>query len=204
MEVKAKKEVKLIPELRFREFDGEWELSSLKKQSVVNPKSDALPVRFIYIDLESVTNGRLVKETEISLDDAPSRAQRLLGKNDILYQTVRPYQKNIVFVNDAENVVSSTGTAVIEANEEINNRFLFHQFFSNRFLKFCERMMTGTTYPAITSDDLGLFKVALPNNKQEQDQLAMLMDEIETNLSGFQKLENKIFYLQKSIINQVF
>jgi type I restriction enzyme S subunit len=41
----------------------------------------------------------LEKENEIFLADAPSRAQRLLNKNDILYQTVRPYQKNNLFFN---------------------------------------------------------------------------------------------------------
>jgi type I restriction enzyme S subunit len=179
------------------------DISKINKQMLGSktPKN----YQFRYLDLTSITAPKILGEMkQVNYSDAPSRAKRIVENLSSIIALVRPYQKNIVFIEDATNVVSSTGTAVVEANEEINSRFLFHQFFSNRFLKFCERMMTGTTYPAITSDDLGLFKVALPNNKQEQDQIAMLLDEIETNLSGFQKLEDKIFNLQKSLINKVF
>ena len=36
----------------------------------------------------------------ISKNNAPSRAKRLLQNNDILYQTVRPYQKNNFYFAD--------------------------------------------------------------------------------------------------------
>ncbi len=58
-----------------------------------------LPSSFIYIDLESVANGQLLKEDFISKNEAPSRAQRVLSKNDVLFQMVRPYQKNNVFLD---------------------------------------------------------------------------------------------------------
>ena len=86
-----------IPQLRFQEFDGEWEKSKLNKFASLNPKNSELPESFIYIDLESVTDGLLIKESIISKNEAPSRAQRILKDKDILYQTVRPYQKNNLY-----------------------------------------------------------------------------------------------------------
>lgn len=179
------------------------DISKINKQTLGSktPKD----YQFSYLDLTSITAPKILGEMkQVKYADAPSRAKRIVKNQSSIIALVRPYQKNIVFVEDASDVVSSTGTAVVEANEDINSRFLFHQFFSNRFLKFCERMMTGTTYPAITSDDLGLFKVALPRNKEEQDKLAKLLDEIETNLSGFQQIKDKIFNLRKSLVNKVF
>ena len=93
------KKNKNIPELRFPEFwnSEEWRLESLENIAEVNPRPGKLPDTFIYIDLESVENGHLLQERIISQLSAPSRAQRLLQNEDILFQTVRPYQKNNLF-----------------------------------------------------------------------------------------------------------
>ena len=80
-------EKQLAPALRFKEFEGEWSKKKLSKVCQVNPKAEKLPNSFIYVDLESVKKGVLGKEERINKIDAPSRAQRLLTKNDILYQT---------------------------------------------------------------------------------------------------------------------
>ena len=90
------KENKLVPELRFPEFKDEqsWGIKKLKQISQINPTSNKLPESFVYIDLESVHSGILLQKKFISLVDAPSRAQRLLNDGDIIFQMVRPYQKN--------------------------------------------------------------------------------------------------------------
>ena len=94
--------LKNIPSLRFPEFDGEWEIKQLGEIGEINPSNKNLPNKFIYIDLESVENGQLLKENEVLKNEAPSRAQRILVKNDILFQMVRPYQMNNLFF-DKEN-----------------------------------------------------------------------------------------------------
>ena len=115
---------KKIPKLRFPEFEGEWDISKLKKEAIINPKSTSLPNTFVYIDLESVTNGILAKEEIIKKEIAPSRAQRVLEKNDILFQTVRPYQRNNLFFNKTGNYVASTGYAQIKAKGD--PKYLYH------------------------------------------------------------------------------
>ena len=85
-------------ELRFKDEQGnefpDWEEKRLKDCCQINPKTNELPAEFVYIDLESVANGVLLKENTILEANAPSRAQRLLSKCDVLFQMVRPYQKN--------------------------------------------------------------------------------------------------------------
>src|SRR5580698_10230016 len=90
----------LRPKLRFPEFrdrDG-WEEKALKEICEINPPSDGLPDSFIYIDLESVENGVLNSRKRLDKKDAPSRAQRLLSNGDVVFQIVRPYQRNNLFV----------------------------------------------------------------------------------------------------------
>ena len=107
------KQNKLIPELRFPEFNGEWEEKILEEVSEINPSNKKLPNSFYYIDLESDENVVLLKKQYIELNKAPSRAQRLLQNGDIIYQTVRPYQKNNYhfFHNVPYRYVASTGYA---------------------------------------------------------------------------------------------
>ena len=40
----------------------------------------------------------MLSHKKTALSDAPSRAQRLAKKGDIFYQTVRPYQKMIIYL----------------------------------------------------------------------------------------------------------
>ena len=80
-----------VPNLRFPEFTGEWKETTIAEECDVNPNTGKLEEYFMYIDLESVVKGRLEKLQKINKADAPSRAQRVLSENDILFQCVRPY-----------------------------------------------------------------------------------------------------------------
>ena len=76
------------PKLRFMEFNSDWNNTTLRNIAIINPKNENLPDKFIYIDLESVNKGILSQEKIISKTEAPSRAQRTIKKNDILFVTL--------------------------------------------------------------------------------------------------------------------
>ncbi|MCG9529059.1 restriction endonuclease subunit S, partial [Providencia rettgeri] len=63
--------------IRFKDDKGnnfpEWIIESISDIADINPKSMELPDNFIYLDLESVENGRITKFNEISKINAPSR-----------------------------------------------------------------------------------------------------------------------------------
>ena len=89
------------------------------KYADVNPKCGKVPNSFYYIDLECVNAGE-IKDLRIEMaETAPSRAQRLLTLYDILFQTVRPYQKNNYHfkVENDLPTVASTGYAVFRTEQ---------------------------------------------------------------------------------------
>src|SRR5690606_7038094 len=124
-----RKNIDKVPNLRFPEFSEEWETKKLGEVCEINPKKGNLPNSFIYIDLESVIDGFLLKEKTVLRDEAPSRAQRLLSKNDILFQMVRPYQKNNLYFDKEGDYVASTGYAQIRTLQ--NSQFVF-QYLHNQ------------------------------------------------------------------------
>lgn len=135
------------PEIRFKGYAGDWEQRKLNELAEFNPKSD-LPERFEYVDLESVVGTELVGHRTENRYSAPSRAQRLAKKNDVFYQTVRPYQKNnYLFDLPYDNYVFSTGYAQMRPIG--NSYFLLTLIQEEKFVNRVLERSTGTSYPAI-------------------------------------------------------
>ncbi len=169
-EKREKKRKGLVPELRFPEFRdcGEWEEKPLSQLCEVNPSTNNLPDTFVYIDLESVEEGKLLKKKIISKEESPSRAQRLLKKGDVIFQMVRPYQKNNYFFqpNDNLDYVASTGYAQLRACE--SNSYLFQYLHGNKFVDRVLAKCTGSNYPAINSSDLSEILAEVPELPEQQ------------------------------------
>ncbi|MFN7910774.1 MAG: restriction endonuclease subunit S [Bacteroidota bacterium] len=174
-------ENKLVPKLRFPEFvnDGEWKEKKLIDVCEINPKVSQLPDEFVYIDLESVDKGKLLQKKIINKDEAPSRAQRLLEENDVVYQTVRPYQKNNYHFkkNDDYEYVASTGYAQLRVFQ--SSSFLFQLIHTDNFVSQVIKKCSGSNYPAINSSDLSQIALAIPTNINEQKKIADCLSSLD-------------------------
>ncbi|EPR9469469.1 restriction endonuclease subunit S [Campylobacter upsaliensis] len=181
-----------------------WEIKKLKHICKINPQTnETLPNNFVYIDLESVAKGQLLKEQTINKEQAPSRAQRILQKQDILFQLVRPYQRNNYIFNKNGDYVASTGYAQIRTKECVN--FVYYALLENSFVERVILKSTGSNYPAITSNDFADLKIPLPP-LQEQKQIANFLDEkCEKINSAIEKTKRQIELIKEyknTLINE--
>ena len=187
----SEKIMKNIPNLRFQEFanSGEWKNKKLSEVCKINPPTKNLPSKFVYIDLESVESGVLLQKKIIQLNNAPSRAQRLLENEDIIFQMVRPYQQNNYFFNIKDNYdyVASTGYAQLRAIE--SKRFLFQFLHTDGFVADVLNKCTGSNYPAINSSDLSEIRINIPK-LTEQEKIADSLSSVDSIISvQSQKIE---------------
>ncbi|MFY9100123.1 restriction endonuclease subunit S [Aliarcobacter cryaerophilus] len=183
----------------------DWEVVKLGKVTKINPNNKNLPENFIYIDLESVVKGKLLKQNFISKYEAPSRAQRVLKKNDILFQMVRPYQMNNLFFEFDGNYVASTGYAQIRTNQ--SDKYIFQYIHLKRFVDKVLEKCTGSNYPAINSSDLSDILIILPPLK-EQEKIAEILttwDEAITKQTELLEAKEllKIALMQKLLSGEV-
>lgn len=76
----------------------------------------------IYLDTSSITEN-IISNTEIlDISDAPSRAQRKVEKNTIIYSTVRPRLKHYgLLKNPQNNFIVSTGFVTIDVKNKYKN-----------------------------------------------------------------------------------
>ncbi|MEA5039671.1 MAG: restriction endonuclease subunit S [Clostridiaceae bacterium] len=122
--------------------------------------------RFQYIDLTSVDRDtHLIGETQIiHNDNAPSRAQQIVVKGDILLGATRPMLKRYCMIGeDYDSQICSTGFCVLRANPTVVlRRWLYHHITSTAFFDHVERFQKGASYPAISDADVKAYKVPVP------------------------------------------
>ena len=143
---------------------------------------------YYYIDLTSVDRySHAIDDCEnINFENAPSRAQRIVQFNDILFATTRPMLKRYCIIPmNYDKQICSTGFCVLRSNTElIFPKFLYHQISSTNFYKYIERMQTGSTYPSVTDKNVKKYKIPIPS-LSEQKRIVNILD-------NFDKLCNDI------------
>jgi type I restriction enzyme S subunit len=196
----------LVPKLRFPDFRGAegWTEKPLKAAAHINPANGGLPESFVYIDLESVDAGELKAKERICRVGAPSRAQRLVERGDIIYQVVRPYQRNNLLCefDDDENYVASTGYAQLRAKG--SNRFLYQSIHSDSFVGRVIAKCTGSNYPAINSSDLAEIHLPIPPTLSEQQKIAECLCSVDELMAAQARKVDALKTYKKGLMQQLF
>ena len=81
-------------------------------------QKDFFEDKFPYIEISEIdiTSGNINKIRYIPKSKAPSRAKKIVRKNDILISTTRPHRGAITFLNEKYDIhIASTGFSVIRA-----------------------------------------------------------------------------------------
>lgn len=119
-----------------------------------------------YIDVASVEERNLLQTQKLKLEDAPSRAKRIVKDNNILISTVRPNLRHYCFIKKAKpNLVASTGFAVIDAKENKSDAyFLYNLLTTNEYTQYLTKISDTqtSTYPAFNSSVISNSKFLLP------------------------------------------
>lgn len=193
-----------IPKLRFKEFTDDWKTHKLKNICYINPKSSNLNDKFYYIDLECVQSGRLKYIQCINKLEAPSRAQRVLLPQDILFQSVRAYQKNSYFFKKENDIqtVASTGYAQLRTKKELS-LYIYYYLYFQKFIDKVNKLSTGTSYPAINSTDLGMININIPSF-QEQEKIANFLTTIDKKIENLANTITSLENQKKGLLQQIF
>ena len=191
-----------VPEVRFTGFTGAWERRKLFEIAEFNPKSE-LPNEFEYVDLESVVGTEMISHRTEKKNSAPSRAQRLAKTGDVFFQTVRPYQRNNhLFSKSDTNYVFSTGYA--QMRPKIDAHFLMSFLQTDDFVNVVLENCTGTSYPAINSNDLSKLEITLPMSCEEQKQIGETISNLDNLIVLHQRKLEKLKNIKKSMLERMF
>ena len=117
-----------------------------------------------YIDISSVTEGQLGDVAEYALDEAPSRARRLVRHGDTIWSCVRPNRRSFLFIHrPVENLVVSTGFAVLTP-KAVPPTFLYAWTTTAEFVDYLTANADGSAYPAVRADHFSQAAVLRPGD----------------------------------------
>ena len=119
----------------------------------------------------------------------------------MLFQTVRPYQKNNYYFELDGDYVASTGYAQLRA--KASSRFLFYLLHVQNIVNTMIARCTGTSYPAINSNDLGTIKVLVPA-KYEQQKIANFLSAIDKKIELVAQQLEQARTFKKGLLQQMF
>jgi type I restriction enzyme S subunit len=156
-----------------------------------------------YIDLTSVNieTKAIVETTEIQASNAPSRAQKLVEKDDLIFATTRPTQQRYCLIGEEySGEVASTGYCVLRAKQEVVlPKWILHWIASRDFKTYVEENQSGSAYPAISDAKVKDYKIPIPcpdNPKKSleiQAEIVRILDafiELSTELTNRKKQYN--------------
>lgn len=132
------------------------------------PEMTSPDFRLRYLDIGAVGHGELIAAPqELSFEDAPSRARRLVHPGDTIVSTVRTYLRAVWHVSgDVDGLVVSTGFAVLTPRT-VDPLYLAWWVQSDAFIEEVVARSVGVSYPAISPADLGGLPVRVPPQREQ-------------------------------------
>jgi type I restriction enzyme S subunit len=117
----------------------------------------------LYVDISSVSPGRIEAATITTWEAAPSRARRGVRDGDVIFSTVRPGRRAFAQLLDPdERIVVSTGFAVMSPTPAIGSSLLTTVAASAEFASYLESVAHGSAYPAVSVTSLGNYPIKVP------------------------------------------
>lgn len=190
------------------EIPEDWEVREFQELGLIDPEN--LPsttppnYQFEYISLEQVDMGVLLGTNRYCFSSSPSRARRVLRKNDVLISTVRPNLLSHYIVQDeVRNLICSTGFSVIRVEStKICAGFLYQHLFSTTINKQIETLITGSNYPAISSRDVKDLKIQI-GQIEEQTAIATILSDMDAELEALEKQLSKTQQIKQGMMQQL-
>ena len=190
---------KLLSEEELGKVGFEWRTLEelVEKTQSIKWKNNTKTYR--YIDLTSVDreNNSITGTIEINALNAPSRAQKIVKENDVIFATTRPTQQRVALISkEFSDEIASTGYCVLRANTKIVlPKWLFYFLSTINFKNYVEENQSGSAYPAISDSKVKEFRIPVPEITIQQ--------RIIEKLDKFYSLTNSLLHgLPKEINNR--
>ncbi|MDQ2178808.1 restriction endonuclease subunit S [Marinifilum sp. D714] len=186
--------------LSFEENKVEWKTLGEVVQRTKNIKWNGTDEYYHYIDLSSVSriNNSITETIEITRNNAPSRAKKLVQKDDVIFATTRPTQMRYCLIpKEYSGDVASTGYCVLRAKStEVLPKWIFYWVSSSEFKIYLEENQSGSAYPAISDAKVKDFKIPIPPLK-EQEYIISILNKFDTLTSSISEGLPKEIELRK-------
>ncbi|MCD7825827.1 MAG: restriction endonuclease subunit S [Clostridiaceae bacterium] len=188
---KAEKKTPFVPvEEQPYQVLGNW--CWVYGNDIFKPMETKKPVghTFTYIDIDSIDNmNQCVRKPKVTeTAKAPSRACRGLHAGDTLFSLVRPYLKNIAYIDESfKDCIASTGFYVCSPVEGLNSKYVYWLMTSGYVVEGLNKYMKGDNSPSIRSGNIESYPFPLAPLAEQQ----RIVDRIESLFTKLDEAKEK-------------
>ena len=195
------KKVLNVPNLRFKEFEGEWGKTKLKEISKFSKERlNSIELSCSnYVTTENMLQGY---QGIVSATNLPTNTNVVkFSKGDVLLSNIRPYLKKVWYAD--RNGGCSADVFVFKALPICNSNFLHHVIANDRFIKFAMSGAKGVKMPRGDKEQMITYKVGLPCI-EEQKKIAVFLSLIDERIATQNKIIEDLKKLKSAISEKLF
>lgn len=195
-----------VPEIRFKGFNDAWEQREFKNitfPSGVKNKEN-LPYESYSVTNE---NGFIPQNEQFENGGTMATADKtmyyIVTPNSFAYNPARINVGSIGYYQGTENVIVSSLYEVFKTTNEIDDRFLWHWFKSEKFQRMIEQYQEGGVRLYFYYDKLCMCSISAPNI-EEQRRIGVYFDNLDHLITLHQRKLEKLQNIKKSMLEKMF
>ena len=164
-----------------------------------------------YLDTSSITENHIngVQKLYLKADKIPSRAQRLIDKNTIVYSSVRPNLKHYgIIKKPLENMVVSTGFITLDIKDKTQNdaNYMYYNLTQNKYTNYLHTIAVNSVsaYPSINPSDLENMEIKIHTDIKEQQKIGRILSSIDDKIAINNQINAILERVAKAIYEYYF
>ncbi len=206
-----KKDTKVVPKLRFKEFTGEWEFTKMEN---LYPKIRngfvGVATPFYCNDGVKYLQGKNIKNNSIKPDGLiyitkefhEKKVNSKININDILMVQSGHVGECAVVTKEYQDS-NCHALLVATPNNKPDSNFYTYYFYTNNGFKKISKITTGNTIKHILSTDLKTILVPYPKLK-EQKKIATFLTAVDKKIGQLQQKKTLLEQYKKGVMQQIF
>ncbi|HLR20491.1 MAG TPA: restriction endonuclease subunit S [Tissierellaceae bacterium] len=206
---------KLIPELRFPEFSGEWEekrlgkmFNFIKRYSYSrNDEGEGIYHHIHYGDIHSIFDGIITEKTNIPSIKSNSEHIELKNEDIVIADASENYEdlgKGVMILDKGQRkLIAGSHTFALRHRKNIKPLYFLYYSQSNEYKRYMYRIGTGISVFGISKSNLEKVDILLPT-LQEQEKIGSFFASIDKKLQLQEKKIDKLKEYKKAMMQRIF
>ena len=196
----------MVPTLRFKEFDGEWEkkkLGEIARITTGNTPSTSVPEFYngsnLFVSPADLNDGRYVHKTKTTLTELGFNEGRKISKGSVLFVCIGSTIGKVG--QTTEECLTNQQINSLEALKDFDNNFIYGLLEKNG--KKIKLLAGVQAVPQINKTDFSNFKYLFPT-LPEQQKIASFLSAVDEKIQQLSRKKELLEQYKKGVMQQLF
>jgi type I restriction enzyme S subunit len=207
--ISQKEPTSLKPKLRFKEFEGEWEIKKLgdiSSKVAYGMNSAAIPFdgKHKYLRITDIDeDSREFKGSSLTSPDGLIEDKFKMKLNDIVFARTGASTGKSYLYNPEDGDLYYAGFLIKFNVSKANSYFVYSQTFKESYRKWVQVYSMRSGQPGLNAEEYKSLRISIPQGK-EQQKIANFLTAVDTKLQQLTTKREKLSQYKKGVMQQLF